>query len=462
MKEALRQRWQRLQRLLRTTIPETTDMAHRIRVVERNIVLPAKAAMLLILAHSFQFSPWIQQVSIALEVGIETTKSFYWVYAAVSVLVGLMVIFMDRFPLVAVQWIVITANMVDAIFLAGMTLVTGGYDSMLFWMFVVLIVRNAVLIPLSPTQLLMNLFTSGCYMMASLSDFVLSDTLDEWSKLTLDLQQVSNPVNVLAARVGLLVVLAVCAFGLQLLLELQRVAMEEAREFAVREAQLHSTGRLAAEIAHQLKNPLAIITNASFSLRRALDKNDARATAQVDIIREEVERADRILTQVMGYAQLREGRVEKLDVADELTKAIDQVFPTGVDFPTKVVCDLHVPLPPLLMQRGHFSEIILNLLKNAREATEAGGTVRISAHSRANRSLEIVVSDDGPGIAPDRVEQVFEAYYTTKDKGTGLGLSIVKRNVDLYGGKVEVESELGKGARFTLTFPSKTLMTPVS
>jgi signal transduction histidine kinase len=72
--------------------------------------------------------------------------------------------------------------------------------------------------------------------------------------------------------------------------------------------------------------------------------------------------------------------------------------------------------------------------------------------------VEISVRDDGPGIAPDKIERIFEAYYTTKERGTGLGLAIVKHNVELYGGQVRVESELGKGAKFTLTFPAKTLL----
>ena len=74
--------------------------------------------------------------------------------------------------------------------------------------------------------------------------------------------------------------------------------------------------------------------------------------------------------------------------------------------------------------------------------------------------MEISVRDDGPGIPPDKIERIFEAYYTTKEKGTGLGLAIVKHNVELYGGTVRVESELGKGAEFTVIFPAKALMKP--
>ena len=72
--------------------------------------------------------------------------------------------------------------------------------------------------------------------------------------------------------------------------------------------------------------------------------------------------------------------------------------------------------------------------------------------------VEISVRDDGPGIPPDKIEHIFEAYYTTKEKGSGLGLAIVKHNAELYSGTVRAESELGKGAKFTLIFPAKALM----
>jgi signal transduction histidine kinase len=84
--------------------------------------------------------------------------------------------------------------------------------------------------------------------------------------------------------------------------------------------------------------------------------------------------------------------------------------------------------------------------------------VIVTADCDRDYSVEISVRDDGPGIPPDKIERVFEAYYTTRERGTGLGLAIVKHNIELYGGSVRVESELGKGAKFTLIFPAKTLM----
>jgi signal transduction histidine kinase len=110
------------------------------------------------------------------------------------------------------------------------------------------------------------------------------------------------------------------------------------------------------------------------------------------------------------------------------------------------------------MQRGHLSEIFVNLLKNARDALASGGNVFVTAESHRDYSVEISVRDDGPGIPPEKTGRVFEAYYTTKEKGSGLGLAIVKHNAELYGGTVRVESELGKGAKFTVSFPAKALI----
>src|SRR5262249_15533403 len=140
------------------------------------------------------------------------------------------------------------------------------------------------------------------------------------------------------------------------LLQRQRQALEQAHEFAAREGQLRSVGRLAAEFAHQIKNPLAIINNAAYSLQRALREGKPIAPEQISIIQEEVQRSDRIITDVIGYAQLSEGHVETLNVVEELERAIEQVFPSAADFPIRVHRDYAGQFPPLLMQKRHASE----------------------------------------------------------------------------------------------------------
>jgi two-component system sensor histidine kinase FlrB len=103
-------------------------------------------------------------------------------------------------------------------------------------------------------------------------------------------------------------------------------------------------------------------------------------------------------------------------------------------------------------------EILVNLLTNARDATNGKGRIEISVAEGVDQSVTVVVTDDGPGIPKDRIERVFQPYYSTKDKGTGLGLSIVRHNAEMYGGGVWAESELGKGARFTVKLPTRTFM----
>ena len=175
------------------------------------------------------------------------------------------------------------------------------------------------------------------------------------------------------------------------------------------------------------------------------------------MIREEVEHSDRIITQVMDYAQLTEGHVEKLNLLEELNGAIERVFPAAAGFPVRVHREYGPSFPPMLMQRRHLSETFINVLQNAREALAGkNGNLWVRAQCRPDYAVEVSIRDDGPGIPADKQEKIFDAYYTTKEKGTGLGLATVKHNVELYGGTVRVESELGKGALFRLVFPART------
>ena len=145
----------------------------------------------------------------------------------------------------------------------------------------------------------------------------------------------------------------------------------------------------------------------------------SQALQQIEIIREEVVRADRVITQILGYAQLSEGRVEKLNVVEELDRAVAQVFPAAMPTKIQIQRDYAHSFPPLPMQRGHLSEILVNLLQNAREALGDEGNLFLTAASHHDYSIEISIRDDGPGVQPNQVERIFEAYFTTKAKGTG-------------------------------------------
>ncbi|PWU10910.1 MAG: hypothetical protein C5B50_24390 [Verrucomicrobia bacterium] len=451
--------------LLRIPAPDPPQLLKRITIMELDIVLPLRAAGILMLLHSFYSRhAWFVKVSDALDIAVERIQHLLWLYIALNIIIAALLLARKRLRVSLVQWIAFASGLIDGIFLGALTVVTRGYDSPVYWLFLGLIMRTAVSVPRASSQLLLNLGLSACYVVAGAIDVSIAASIaktlppEEATAAEQLLSPLNNPTEPLFLRLLLLVLMTICCYGVQVLLERQRRAVEEAREFAMREGQLHAAGRLAAEFTHQIKNPLAIINNAAYSLQRALKQGRAM-DEQIRIIQEEVEHSDRIITQIMGYAQLSEGRVERLDVLEELDRAIRNVLPPAAGFKVRVLRDYQPPLPTLVMQRRHLFDTFTNVLQNAREAFNgSAGNIVVKAHCRDDYSIEVSIEDDGPGIPPEKKGRIFEAYYTTKDKGTGLGLATVKTNVELYGGTVQVDSELGKGARFTLVFPAKTLM----
>jgi signal transduction histidine kinase len=458
MKPSHSQWLKRLIASLEIPAPDPPRLLRRIAVMERNIMLPVKAAFIGIILYSFDVTPWFGLTSSTLDVTVQTVQYIFWFYILASVIFGAILMSLEKLPLAVVQWTVVTSSLVDGLFIAGMALLTGGRDSILFWLFLTLIIRNAISLPPGFSQLFLNFAISLCYVLVAALDVAVLNNLDDVTLHTLDLTPHEDLGQPFALRVTLLLLATICCYGAQVLLERQRLAAEEAAEFAAREGQLHSAGRLAGEFAHQIKNPLAIINNTAFSLQRSLRDGKAEVVQQIEIIQEEVARADKVITQIMGYAQLSEGRVEKLNVIEELDRAIAQVFPPAVPIQIKIHREYGQNFPPLLMQRGHLSEILVNLLQNASDALGEKGDIFVTADCHRDYSVEISVRDDGPGISPDKTGRIFEAYYTTKEKGSGLGLAIVKHNIELYGGSVHVESKLGQGAKFILIFPAKALM----
>jgi signal transduction histidine kinase len=458
LRAALNREFNALIELLKIPPPLTAQVLQRIEMMEQHIILPIKAAWIAILLRPANYS-WIGEQATNLEIDPTYAYCLFWTYVAVSIVAGALILLLRRIPPGLAEGAVFAITLVDGIFLGVLTVVTGGYSSPLYWIFLALIVRTAVVVPRATSQLLLNLTLSTCFVVAGIIDsYVAQNLTSETDKRVVELYA-DNPGEPLLLRLVLLLLMTLCCYALQVLLERHRRAMEEAREFAMREGQLRSAGRLAAEFAHQIKNPLAIINTAAYSLQRGMRETKGEAQEQIQMIQEEVERADRIITQVMGYAQLSEGHVEKLDVIEELDLAIERVFPPAAHFPLQVHRSYRGSFPPLLMLRRHVSETFMNVLQNAREALQGrGGNIFVEAVCHQDEWIEVSIRDDGPGIAPEKLGRIFEAYYTTKEKGSGLGLATVKHNLELYGGKVRVESELGKGARFNLLFPAKTLM----
>lgn len=490
--------WQALQALpglFATPRPEPARQAERIVAVQRRFVLPVRAGMVAFSLYFMFSSDWLNQPLGTETAVLQTLRDFFLVYIVCNAIAAAIFFSWHRFPPGLFQWLVFVLGLLDGLFVSGLIVATDGFVSTAFWILPVLIVLNAISIPLAMPQIVLNLLLIVFYIGAGIlhnnvgpgvipPPYVprpspLHETSEpntmagpvhpetpqrphkpvSWDS-TPPPPPEETPAGSFLSNLFVLLLLTFCCYGVQALAERQRRELEEAREFAVREGQLHSAGRLAAEFAHQIKNPLAVIANATYSLQRSLRENKNSAAQQIEIIQEEVARADRVVTQIMGYAELSEGRVEKLDVLAELERAITQVFPPAVPTGIKIERQYSNYFPPLLMQRNHLSEIFINLLTNARDALGTAGKISIQATCLPDYTVEVSIQDDGPGIPADKLTRIFEAYYTTKSKGSGMGLAIVKHNADLYGGKARVKSEVGKGAEFVLTFPAKAIVNP--
>jgi signal transduction histidine kinase len=443
---------QKLTRLLAAPVIEPSQRAARIQAVEKDIVLPLRVVTITILGYYFFFSGWFDTPGASntsdwvLHHG-EALRAAFVAYAILHIIMGAVLVWSKNLSLVKIQWMVFSVGILDALMMGTLTFLTKGFDSPFYYVFPALILHNALAIPVAFPQLLLNFFVCLGFMAGGMIDRIFFWTAK-------DEVRDENPIE----RMIVLVAWAGCCYGIQMLFEKQKRAEAEATELAVRQERLRTAGRLAAEIAHQIKNPLGIITNAAFCLHRAVHEGETAVDEQVQIIREEVDRADQIITELMGYAQLAEGKVERLEVVEELDAALQEVFPPAAKYKIAIRRDYAPALPALLMQKRHLSGVLVNILQNAREAMHGRGEVSISAHYGAHDSVRIVIADTGPGIPPDKIEKIFEAYFTTREKGTGLGLAIVKHNTEMYGGAVQVESEVGKGTRFVLEFPARILM----
>jgi signal transduction histidine kinase len=457
----VRQTWARWRQIADLPQPQRAIFLERVRFIERALVLPVKGLLLLTLAWFLFFSNTLVSPPSsppALAEATEYLRGFFLIYSAFSLGSGFMIWGMDEVSARTLERVVYSVSIFDTVMLTGMTLLTDGFESPLYWIYLAIIFRNFAVIPHADVQTLVSTIATGCFVLGGFLEQSLDPLGDpEFGRSAHGVFHRSAAVETAALRTLLLLLTTVCCHAIQVLAERKRQQLEEAQLFAIKQQQLEAAGRLAAEIAHQLKNPLGIINNAAYSLQKTV-KEGKTITQQISIIREEVERSDRIITELMGYARLAEGRLERVNLVDELEAAIRDTFPGGASFDVKIIRQYGPVLPEMLGQSANFREVFANLLINARQAMNGRGVITVATRTDEDFAAIISIADNGPGIPGEVLEKIFEPYFTTKVGGTGLGLAIVKHNTEMYGGTVAVESTPGSGTRFLLKFPARSLI----
>ncbi|MGH0037795.1 MAG: two-component system sensor histidine kinase NtrB [Myxococcota bacterium] len=254
-----------------------------------------------------------------------------------------------------------------------------------------------------------------------------------------------------------------------------------------RSERMAAVGELGAKIAHEIRNPLAAISGSIEILRRGHGENarptepGSEAERLMDIVLRETDRLDGLITDFLDYARPRPPEVEPVAIApllEDLVKMLESARPPGIE----VLCDA----PPGLeatADANQLKQVIWNLAQNGLQAMDGSGRLVLSARgvvggpqgaANASRNgdlggtragpgevgsgpigvVEIAVADEGPGIAPEVQERMFEPFYTTKSQGTGLGLAMVHRIVESHGGVLLLESSAESGTTFRIQLPS--------
>ncbi len=238
-------------------------------------------------------------------------------------------------------------------------------------------------------------------------------------------------------------------------LEDLRVAHERTRHLQrklLEEERLSAIGELAAEIVHQIRNPLSILGGFARRLARAIPEDDPRRE-DVAIIVEEASRMEMILERIRQEVRVaRSPAEEAVDVAGLVADAVARYRELAAEQGIELVAEVEEGLPAVRGGREILLEVLDNLLRNAFDAVGEGGRVAVEAR-RLRDTVHIVVEDNGPGLSPEDIEKVFEPFYTTKAGGTGLGLPLARRLVAQCGGSLTAGGRPGEGSRFRVVLP---------
>jgi signal transduction histidine kinase len=226
--------------------------------------------------------------------------------------------------------------------------------------------------------------------------------------------------------------------------------LEATQDALVQQERLSAVGEMASVIGHELRNPLAAVTNALFIVRGDLGQElSPTAEKYLSMAERETSKAAVLADDLTAFVRPRELVESEIDVpalVDEVLSATPQ--------PEDVQVDLEVAPCSLVADRGQLAEVLTNLVTNAYQAMPHGGIVRLGA-SCTDGHATFTVEDSGKGIQDTTMQRIFEPFFTTKDSGTGLGLAIVQRLVEAHGGEISLENAPTGGVRATVILPVK-------
>ncbi len=213
---------------------------------------------------------------------------------------------------------------------------------------------------------------------------------------------------------------------------------------------------LAGSLAHEIKNPLSVIRMNMDLLSEDLALGDSprdnRIRRKVDIVQNQCTRLENLLNDFLRFARLRDLELTPGNLNDVVNRVLTFYEALARESGIEVVAYLDASLPTILLHSQTLEASILNLVKNAFEAMPKGGHLVVRTYLTP-QGVALDLIDDGCGIDDRTALKMFEAFYSTKHGGSGLGLPTARKIIEAHGGAINVQSEVGRGTKFTLEFP---------
>lgn len=222
-------------------------------------------------------------------------------------------------------------------------------------------------------------------------------------------------------------------------------------------------GRMAAGVAHEINNPMAIINEKAGLVKDMVNYSGDFPEPQkekllkiVDSILHSVERCSQVTHRLLGFAKRMEIKRENIDLKEILVEVVGFQSTEIRHRNIRINYDVRENVPTIETDRGQLQQVLINVINNAIGAIKDNGRIDLSVALKDDRHVVIAVTDDGVGISDESLKHIFEPFYSTKGEfGTGLGLSITRDIVEKLGGEIDAQSEVNKGTRFLITLPIK-------
>lgn len=238
--------------------------------------------------------------------------------------------------------------------------------------------------------------------------------------------------------------------------------LKQAQQGMMQTEKMAALGRFSANLAHEVKNPLAIILGCTEFIERSFNSQEARAQEAFHAIYSAIDRADYVVRSLLEFGKPSQLHKEELKVENVIRSAVAMFQEQAVLHHIGLKTYLPDESMSILADKNQIQQVLVNLLMNATEALPKGGSIRVEVKQQQAAGQPpqcvITVADDGEGISQENVARLFEPFFTSKrnNKGTGLGLVITKAIVENHGGNLKLQSQLGKGTCVTLTLPALT------